>query len=71
MIERLPVYGVRAFAGKIDQVLLDWSESWTLALRYDGIQAASNYAGDYRDWDDIRAWAIQVGQELKGLTVHR
>lgn len=71
VVEQLPIYGVRAFAGKIDQASLDWSESWTMALRYDGMRTAKSYSGDFRDWDDIRSWTQKVGSELQSLSTRR
>jgi len=32
--------------------------------------ANSDLAGDYRNWDDIRAWADDIGRSLSGQPVH-
>lgn len=48
----------RLFSGKLDRRLLSFVErALTLALRAP--------EGDFRDWDDIRAWARQIAASLQ------
>jgi menaquinone-dependent protoporphyrinogen oxidase len=54
-----------AFAGKLDLNAVDWNERWTLAARYDGSTWPSHFDGDFRDWDKIREWTVQVAAELQ------
>lgn len=48
----------RLFPGKLDRKRLNFAEkAMTLALRVP--------EGDFRNWDDIRAWAREIGAALK------
>ncbi len=52
------------FAGKLDLANVDWDERWTLSARYDGSTWPSNFDGDFRDWNVIRAWAEKIADEI-------
>ncbi|NWG16331.1 MAG: hypothetical protein HXY41_06815 [Chloroflexi bacterium] len=60
LLKSLNVRDIAAFAGKLDLQNVDWNERWTLAARYDGATWPSNFNGDFRDWDKIRAWCEKV-----------
>ncbi|MGY4642797.1 flavodoxin domain-containing protein [Cellulomonas sp. URHB0016] len=47
----------RCFVGRLDRVGLDLSERALVAL-------TSAPAGDFRDFDDVRAWAVSVADRL-------
>lgn len=58
--------GQVVFPGALDPAELTVRERalrWTLAAR------ATLPAGDYRDWDEIRAWAGSVGETLRATRV--
>lgn len=55
---------VTALAGRLDLESTDWNERWTLAARYDGVTWPSNFDGDFRDWEVIRAWAGRIADDL-------
>jgi hypothetical protein len=33
------------------------------------VKAVHAVEGDYRDWDEVRAWAFQIADALHGITV--
>ncbi|MBL8119538.1 MAG: hypothetical protein JNJ78_18560 [Anaerolineae bacterium] len=68
-MSKLNVRAITAFAGKLDLQNVDWHERWTLSARYDGSSWPSNFDGDFRDWDKIRAWANQIVQDIKTLEI--
>ncbi|MBZ0298922.1 MAG: flavodoxin domain-containing protein [Anaerolineae bacterium] len=55
---------VAAFSGRVELAELQPGERWALALDYDGTQPSEPFDGDYRDWDAIRAWTLEVAAEL-------
>ncbi len=56
-IEGVPVLDHRIFVGKLDPIALGLGER--LMAKVVGAPA-----GDFRDWDDIRAWAHEVASQL-------
>lgn len=64
LLKGLDVREITAFAGKLDLQRVDWNERWTLAARYDGTTWPSNFDGDFRDWDKIRAWCEKVAASV-------
>lgn len=64
LLDPLRILDIAVFAGKLDLASVDWDERWALAARYDGSTWPSNFDGDYRDWNKINAWAVQVASEL-------
>ena len=64
VLDPLRILDIAVFAGKLDLTTVDWDERWALAARYDGSTWPSNFDGDYRDWNKIHAWAVQVAAEL-------
>jgi menaquinone-dependent protoporphyrinogen oxidase len=52
--------GHRVFPGRLDKDLLNVGE---LAM----VTAMRAPLGDFRDWDAVRAWAAEVGAELRAL----
>jgi menaquinone-dependent protoporphyrinogen oxidase len=67
VLDKLDVRSKAAFAGKLDLNTTDWNERWTLAARYDGSAWPSQFDGDFRNWDAIRAWAAEVQADLKTI----
>lgn len=65
LLEKLNVLDLTAFAGKLKFDDVSWEEEWTLALKYDGSQPAIDFDGDFREWDQIEAWANVIVQKLK------
>lgn len=65
---RLSFRKIGLFAGKIDLATINEDEIWTLTFRYDGSKTPANLAGDYRDWERIRAWADRVAADLKAIS---
>jgi menaquinone-dependent protoporphyrinogen oxidase len=63
-LHEIGVRDVAVFAGKLNLDVIDWNERWTLAARYDGESLPGTRNDDYRDWNAIRAWAIQVREAL-------
>lgn len=49
--------GHRVFAGKIDTSRLNFAERAV-------VSALKAPAGDFRDWDEIRAWAREIAESL-------
>lgn len=60
---------IGVFAGKVELDAIDKDEVWTLSFRYDGAKTPASLAGDYRDWNAIRAWAEQVAVNLNSGNV--
>jgi menaquinone-dependent protoporphyrinogen oxidase len=53
IVESTAALGHRLFAGRLDPALLNFGErAIVTALRAP--------AGDFRDWDEIRAWALEI-----------
>jgi menaquinone-dependent protoporphyrinogen oxidase len=65
---RLSFRKIGVFAGKIDLASINEDEVWTLTFRYDGSKTPAKLAGDYRDWERIRAWAEQVADDLMAVS---
>lgn len=57
VIERLTPRDTMVFAGKLDGDVLSFAER---AI----IRAVRAEEGDFRDWDAIRAWALQIASDL-------
>ena len=64
---RLSFRKIGLFAGKVDLTAIHEDEVWTLTFRYDGSKPPAMMAGDYRDWNLIRAWAEQVAADLAAI----
>ncbi len=62
MIEDCGATGHRLFAGKLDRSVLRFADR---AI----VTALRAHEGDYRDWDDIRAWAEEIAAALGGTDV--
>lgn len=57
LVDRLGARGHRSFAGRIDRAQLGFVErAITKALKAP--------EGDFRDWEEIRAWADEIAHEL-------
>jgi menaquinone-dependent protoporphyrinogen oxidase len=67
ILEKCDVRSKTAFAGKLDLNTTDWNERWTLAARYDGSAWPSQFDGDFRNWEVIRAWAAAVQTDVKAV----
>jgi menaquinone-dependent protoporphyrinogen oxidase len=65
LLEKLNLLDVTAFAGKLEFEEVSWEEEWTLALKYDGSYPAIEYDGDFREWNEIEAWANLIARILK------
>lgn len=57
LAESLGALGTRTFAGRLRTAELGFGERAAVRL----VHAAE---GDYRDWDEIRAWAADIAREL-------
>lgn len=55
--------GHRLFAGKLDKRRLGFRERVV-------VNAVRAPEGDFRDWDDIRAWAASIAETLAWLGIH-
>jgi menaquinone-dependent protoporphyrinogen oxidase len=64
-LQRVGVKDVGVFAGKLNLDEIDWNERWTLSIRYDGKEMPGTFNDDYRNWDEITAWAEKVAGEIK------
>jgi menaquinone-dependent protoporphyrinogen oxidase len=58
LIEGTGARGHAVFAGKLDKGVLGFAEKAIVA-------AFKVSDGDFRDWDEIRGWAIGIAEELK------
>jgi menaquinone-dependent protoporphyrinogen oxidase len=58
LIEATGARGHAVFAGKLDKGVLGFAEKAIVA-------AFKVTDGDFRDWDEIRGWAIGIAEELK------
>lgn len=63
---RVAPRGQVVFPGALDPAELTVRER---ALRWTPAGRATLPAGDYRDWDEIRAWAGSVGETLRATRV--
>lgn len=61
MAERIGARGCRSFAGRLDAADLSMGERIVT-------RAVHAPEGDFRDWDEIRAWARGIAEELAGET---
>ena len=59
LAERLAACGHRVFPGRLDRDDLGFLERTVT-------RAVGSPDGDFRDWDEIRAWAAEIGAELAG-----
>jgi menaquinone-dependent protoporphyrinogen oxidase len=66
-LDDLPVEALGVFAGKLELDNINWNEAWTLAVRYDGTAAPREHDGDYRDWEAIQKWTMQVAESINQL----
>jgi menaquinone-dependent protoporphyrinogen oxidase len=48
------------FAGKLDINTVSPTERWILNARYDGARVVDHISGDFRNWNAIQAWTMQV-----------
>lgn len=64
-MEKLGVRAIGVFAGKLTWDEIDLQERWMLSLRYDGVEVPGVRNDDFRDWNAIRAWAVNVRAELE------
>jgi menaquinone-dependent protoporphyrinogen oxidase len=62
MIEATHARGHRVFAGRLDKADLSFPETLI-------IKAVRAPEGDYRGWDEVRAWADEIARELTGARV--
>ncbi len=65
LLRKINPRGIAAFAGKLDLQTVDWNERWTLAARYDGMTWPSSFDGDFRNWEEIRAWAQRIADHAQ------
>ena len=63
LAESLGARGSRTFAGSLRTADLGLGERATVRL----VRAAD---GDYRDWDEIRAWAADIARTLTAPVDH-
>jgi len=56
--DRIQPRGITVFHGKVDIKKLNFIEKWLLNNVHSPI-------GDYRDWQSIAAWAVEIAAELK------
>jgi menaquinone-dependent protoporphyrinogen oxidase len=64
-LEKVGIDTVGVFAGRLAIGAIDWNERWVLASNYDGSEASKLVNHDYRDWQAIAAWTLQVTQQLQ------
>lgn len=64
-IEKLGVQQIGVFAGKLTWEQIDLHERWMLSLRYDGSDVPGSRNDDFRNWSEIRAWAVMVRETLE------
>jgi menaquinone-dependent protoporphyrinogen oxidase len=62
MIEATHARGHRVFAGRLDKADLSFPEKLI-------VKAVRAPEGDYRDWDEVRAWSEKIARELTGARV--
>jgi len=62
MMETTHAHGHRLFAGKVDTAVLGLGERVIL-------KAVRVPEGDFRPWDDVRAWALEIAAALSGAPV--
>lgn len=65
LLEKLGTRLYTAFAGRLELDQIVFSERWMLSVQYDGDRMIEELKGDYRDWDAIRAWIVQVAQNIE------
>jgi menaquinone-dependent protoporphyrinogen oxidase len=68
-VEQLRIRDIAVFAGSLNVDRINWDESWLLALQYDGAQIPGRINHDYRDWQAIGSWAVQVAHALEAVPV--
>lgn len=62
--DKIGVSDVKAFAGRLAMEAVGWDERWALAARYDGAKVPGSYNSDFRDWNAIRDWALEIAEDL-------
>lgn len=60
---------VGIFAGKLDISTVTPTERWLLNARYDGAHVIDHISGDFRNWNAIQAWTMQVVTALLQVKV--
>jgi menaquinone-dependent protoporphyrinogen oxidase len=68
-VTQLGIRDIAVFAGRLNVDRINWDESWLLALQYDGTQIPGRLNHDYRDWQAIGSWSVQVAHELEAVPV--
>jgi menaquinone-dependent protoporphyrinogen oxidase len=64
LLQKVNLYDVTAFAGKLNLKEISFEEEWALALKYDGHHSAVDFEGDFRDWQSIRLWTQHIALQL-------
>jgi menaquinone-dependent protoporphyrinogen oxidase len=65
-LDKFRVHDIMAFAGKLRFSETTLGERWALSIHYDGQELPGAREDDYRDWNAIRDWAVQVRTQLEG-----
>jgi menaquinone-dependent protoporphyrinogen oxidase len=63
LLNNINLQEYRFFAGRLQNLSIQ--EKTTLSERYDGEYAQRE--GDYRNWDEIRAWGKRIGTKLQAV----
>jgi menaquinone-dependent protoporphyrinogen oxidase len=67
LLEKLGTRLYTAFAGRLELDQIVFSERWMLSVQYDGYRMIEELKGDYRDWDAIERWIVQVAQNINAI----
>jgi menaquinone-dependent protoporphyrinogen oxidase len=68
-VQQLGIHDIAVFAGRLNVDVINWDERWLLALQYDGSEIPGRLNHDYRDWQAIGSWAIQLAHTLAAVPV--
>jgi menaquinone-dependent protoporphyrinogen oxidase len=63
-LKALQMRDTAVFTGKLRTDAITRQEVWYLASHYDGRQTAGILNDDFRNWQEIAAWANRVAQDL-------
>jgi len=67
LLKKINLQDYNFFGGKFYIEDIDYTERWTLSIRYDGKTPPTDYNDDYRDWEAIGAWGHQVAKQIRTI----